>query len=159
MHELTVRPLSVNELHKLTKLFHYNDVQAMIDETAQSIEQRTTDVFALFKGARLIGELHVMYQCEDTDKIIPAKRAYLYAFRIHKNYQGRGLGKYLLNCVIDCLSEKGYSEFTVGVEDDNERAIHIYKRFGFDEFVARKYEEYQGDGYEYNLYLKRLTNE
>ena len=156
MPELSVRPLAISELPMLTKLFHYNDVQAMIDETAKSIEQGKIDIFGLFKGLKLIGELRAMYQSEEEDKVIPGKRAYLYAFRIHKNYQGKGLGKYLASQVIDRLTEKGYSELTIGVEDDNERAIHIYKQFGFDELVARKYEEYEGCGYEYNLYLKRL---
>lgn len=156
MRDLIVRPLMISELPMLTKLFHYNDVQAMIDETAQSIEQGEIDIFGLFKGSKLIGELHVMYQSEEADKVIPGKRAYLYAFRIHKSYQGKGLGKYLLGYAIERLAENGYSELTVGVEDDNARAIHIYKQFGFDELIARKYEEYQGDGYEYNLYLKRL---
>ena len=156
MSELSVRPLMISELPMLTKLFHYNDVQAMIDETEQSIEQGDIDIYGLFKGSKLIGELHAMYKSEESDKVIPGKRAYLYAFRIHKSYQGKGLGKYLASEVIDRLAEKGYSELTIGVEDDNERAIHIYKQFGFDELVARKYEEYEGYGYEYNLYLKRL---
>ena len=156
MSEWNVRPLTVDELPLLTKLFHYKDVQAMINETAQSIEQGKIDIFGLFKGSKLIGELHVMYCGEEEDKVIPEKRAYLYAFRIHKSDQGKGLGKYLAGQVIERLAEKGYSELTIGVEDDNERAIHIYKQFGFDELVARKYEEYEGYGYEYNLYLKRL---
>ena len=156
MKDFCVRPLTVDELPLLTKLFHYKDVQAMINETAQSIEQGKIDIFGLFKGAKLIGELHVMYQGEEEDKVIPGKRAYLYAFRVHKSHQGKGLGKYLVSQVIDCLAQKGYSELTIGVEDDNTRAIHIYQQFGFDELIARKYEEYEGYGYEYNLYLKRL---
>ena len=156
MSELSVRPLTISELPLLKNLFHYKDVQAMIDETARSIEQGDIDIFGLFKGAKLIGELHAMYKDEEADKVIPGKRAYLYAFRIHKSDQGKGLGKYLASKVIDRLAEKGYSELTIGVEDDNERAIHIYKQFGFDELIARKYEEYEGYGYEYNLYLKHL---
>ena len=57
--------------------------------------------------------------------------------------------------VLAVLKEAGYSEFTVGVEDDNFRAIHIYQALGFNEFLLRKHEEYQGDEYDYNLYLKR----
>ena len=53
------------------------------------------------------------------------------------------------------LKEHGYCEFTVGVEDDNFRAIHVYQALGFDEILLRKQEEYQGDAYEYNLYLRR----
>lgn len=48
-----------------------------------------------------------------------------------------------------------YCEFTVGVEDDNFRAMHMYRALGFNEFVLRKQEEYQGDWYEYDLYLMR----
>lgn len=53
------------------------------------------------------------------------------------------------------LTDQGYTEFTIGVEDENERAIHIYHSFGFCKVIARKEEEYQGDHYEYNLYLKK----
>lgn len=67
-----------------------------------------------------------------------------------------GLGKLLMKTVLGALAAEGYSEFTIGVEDDNDRALHIYKSFGFSGIIARKYEEYQGDEYEYNLYLKRL---
>ena len=46
-------------------------------------------------------------------------------------------------------------EFTVGVEDSNEKALHIYRSIGFNEFLLRKQEMYQGDVYEYSLYLKK----
>ena len=57
--------------------------------------------------------------------------------------------------MLSALKEKGYCEFTVGVEDDNFRAMHMYRALGFNEFVLRKQEEYQGDWYEYDLYLMR----
>lgn len=49
---------------------------------------------------------------------------------------------------------KGYSEFTIGVEDDNETAVHIYSKLGFTQLVGKISEEYQGDSYEYGLYLR-----
>ena len=66
-----------------------------------------------------------------------------------------GYGKKLLREVISDLREKGYTEFTVGVEDENEKAIHMYRSLGFNELLLRTQEAYQGDVYEYNLYLKR----
>ncbi|MBQ8812918.1 MAG: GNAT family N-acetyltransferase [Lachnospiraceae bacterium] len=152
---LTVRRLKVDELMGLTKLFDYRDVDGMFADNTRRMENREIEIFCLFKGERLVGELHAMYVNEDERMAIRGVRAYLFAFRVHEDVQGKGYGKYLLNEVIDLLAEKGYREFTVGVEDDNARAIHIYKTFGFDELVARKQEEYQGYSYEYNLYLKR----
>ncbi|MDE5993390.1 MAG: GNAT family N-acetyltransferase [Oscillospiraceae bacterium] len=154
--DYTVRKITVNELPRLTELFDYNDIDAMLSENTNLIQNGTMDIFILLEGEKLIGELHVSYESEDRLEAVKGVRAYLSAYRIHKDFQGMGLGKFLMKSVLDTLAAEGYSEFTVGVEDDNDRAFHIYKEFGFSEIVARKYEEYQGDGYEYNLYLKRL---
>lgn len=56
--------------------------------------------------------------------------------------------------IISLLAEKGCSEFTIGVEDGNETAKHIYSKLGFTQLIGRISEEYQGDSYEYGLYLK-----
>lgn len=61
----------------------------------------------------------------------------------------------MINEVISILAEKGYSEFTIGVEEDNETAMHIYSKLGFTQLIGRMSEEYQGDSYEYWLYLMR----
>ncbi|MDE6746241.1 MAG: GNAT family N-acetyltransferase [Oscillospiraceae bacterium] len=154
--DYTVRKITVSELPRLTELFDYNDIDAMLAENTSLIQNRIMDIFILLEGEKLIGELHVGYESEDRLEAVKGVRAYLSAYRVHKDFQGMGLGKFLMKSVLDTLAAEGYSEFTVGVEDDNDRALHIYKEFGFSQVIARKYEEYQGDGYEYNLYLKRL---
>ena len=105
-------------------------------------------------GDKIIGELRVKYISGDNHFAEKGKRAYLYAFRIHKKYQGKGFGNFLLENVLTILTENGYSEFTVGVEDDNSRARYMYEKHGFIESVARIKESYQGDSYEYDLLLK-----
>lgn len=147
--------MAVQDLHTLTTLFDYNNVEQMVSECTKDIEDGKIDIFVLYNESLLIGELHVMYECEDVNFAMRDKRAYLFAYRIHKNYQGKGYGKYLLKSVLEILKNNGYCEFTIGVEDDNLIAQHIYRSVGFNEFVMRKQEEYQGDKYEYNLYLRR----
>ena len=82
------------------------------------------------------------------------KRAYLFAYRIHKDFQGKGFGKTLLENTLKELENQGYYEFTVGVEDDNIRARYIYEKYGFNTVISRQKESYQGDSYEYDLLLK-----
>ena len=154
--DCTVRKITVSELPRLTELFDYNDIDGMLAENTSLIQNGSGDIFILLDGERLLGELHVKYESCGRLEAVKGVRAYLYAYRIHKNFQGMGLGKLLMKTVLDTLATEGYSEFTIGVEDDNDRALHIYKKFGFSEEIDRKYEEYQGDGYEYGLYLKRL---
>ena len=149
-----VRKLKITELPLLTQLFNYKNVDEMIAENTRDIETGIIDIFALFDGDKIIGELRAKYISDDNRFAEKGKRAYLYAFRIHKKYQGKGLGNLLLENVLKILAENGYSEFTVGVEDDNTRARYMYEKNGFTEPIARIKECYQGDSYEYDLLLK-----
>ena len=152
---MKIEKLKTDNLSALTALFDYNDVDDMIAKCTNEIQNGIRDIFVLYDNGALVGELHAKYESEDRNYAVRGRRAYLFAFRVHKDCQNRGYGKYLLKEVLSQLENYGYSEFTVGVEDDNPRALHIYQAMGFDEFVLRAKEEYQGDEYEYNLYLKR----
>ena len=152
---MRIEKLTTDKLYILTELFDYNDAEQMISKCTRDIQNNTIDIFALYDKDVLIGELRAMYENDDESFAVRGKRAYLYAFRVRKGFQNKGYGTYLLANVLDFLKSNGYSEFTVGVEDDNPRAIHMYQAMGFNELLLRKQEEYQGDVYEYNLYLKK----
>lgn len=151
-----VRKLSADELKLLLELFDYNDPNEMLVENRNNILSGKIDIFGLFVDDRLVGELRAAYVKEDERFAVKGRRAYIYAFRISEEFQGIGYGSFLIKSVISRLSEGGYTEFTIGVEDDNTTAMHIYKKLGFTEMICRILEEYQGDRYEYGLYLKRI---
>lgn len=163
LKRFTVRTMEPRELPMLARLFEYNDLAEMIEENTRAIESCSRDIFVLLSDGELIGELRTDYESKDPLEAVKGKRAYLSAYRIHRDYQNQGLGKFLLRRVLDRLTEKGYTEFTIGVEDDNPIAKHIYQSFGFSEKIARKRDTYQGDSFEYDLLLKRnvpiLTDE
>ncbi len=153
---MVIRKLNIEELPLLPQLFDYNDVGDMMIENTENLEKGVLDIYCAFHDGRLLGELHVSY--EDADKTVAEKdkRAYLFAFRVHKDYQGQGIGTRLLETVINKLVEDGYCEFTVGVEDDNVKARHMYEKQGFHTVIARKEENYQGDSYEYDLLFRKI---
>ena len=151
---MNIRTIQANELSILSKLYDYNDFDEMISSNKNKILNNTIDIFGLFNDdSKIIGEIRVMYENIDETFAKRNVRAYLYAFRIHEDYQNMGYGKHLINNVLLILENRGYKEFTVGVEDDN-YAINIYKKMGFTKFLKKVNEEYQGDKYTYNLYLK-----
>lgn len=156
---MKIKKLTVHDLYILTELFNYNNVEQMISECTHEIQKGSIDIFVLYEKDVLLGELHVMYESDDEDYAIRGRRAYLFAFRVREDFQNKGYGTYLLKTVLAILTGNGYFEFTVGVEDDNLRAIHIYQSLGFNEVLLRRQEEYQGDIYEYNLYLMRQNQD
>ena len=153
-NKLTFRKLKIEELGILTELFNYKNIDEMITENSENISNGFRDIFVLFYEDKLIGELHISYENENPIFAQKDKRAYLFAYRIHKDFQGQGFGKMLLESTLKELEKQGYYEFTVGVEDDNIRARYIYEKYGFDTVISRQKESYQGDSYEYDLLLK-----
>lgn len=149
----TIRRLFPDELLVLTELFEYNDAEEMVGEIGSAISNNICDVFVLYSGDKLLGELHAVYESYDEKFASRGKRVYLCAYRVHKAFRNQGIGQYLLENVMKTLKSQGYSEFTIGVEDDNMRAKHIYEKYGFSEIISRETGCYQGDSYEYDLLL------
>ena len=152
---MEIRKLTPGELPLRLGLCNFRDPEEMILENTKRINQGIADIFGMFEGTDLIGELSVKYDSDDTLQTVPRQRAYLYAFRLREDRRGMGLGTALLHHVMDVLEARGIRELTVGVEDDNPKARRLYTRAGFDRVIARKEECYQGDSYSYDLLLRK----
>ncbi|MBO5896036.1 MAG: GNAT family N-acetyltransferase, partial [Clostridia bacterium] len=69
-----------------------------------------------------------------------------------KEYRGRGIGSEILEFLINKAKETGFSEMTIGVDKDNETALHLYRKYGFTEVLFDGADE---DGEYYKL-MKRI---
>ena len=151
-----IRKIDIKEIEKLIPLFEADDNEQFMNERIERIVKNDIDIYVVEYKDKFIGEVTIVYNNVNyKDYTILNKRVYMEAFRILKKHQGKGIGQYLLNEVINKVKKQGYSEITIGVEDDNENARHIYSKYGFTEFIRRDY----GDKYDlcyYNVYLKRL---
>ena len=113
------------------------------------------DIYIIEYNNKPIGEITVNYKNQDLEtETIPNQRVYLQAFRLDKKYRGLGLGQQLILFVINDLENNGYSEFTIGVENDNERAKHIYFKYGFTEEIDKGHGN-EFDPSEYTLYMRK----
>lgn len=154
---MKIRKIIKEEFIKLKELFPGKE-ELWIKYKEQRLKQfdnKEIDIYVIEENERFIGELTVNYISHDLkSETIQNIRVYFEAFRIDKKYQGKGLGQKLIEYTINDLKEKGFKEFTIGVEEDNEKAKHIYFKYGFSESIDYgKGDEF--DPAEYTLYLKR----
>ena len=151
------RKINPDELYKLEDLFPGDRYLWLefYDIRMKDFENHETDTYVIEYRSRFIGEVSVNYVCHDLPtEAIPNQRVYLEAFRLEKEYQGKGLGQKLIQFVLTDLENKGYTEFTIGVEDDNEVAKHIYFKYGFTTEIDKGHGD-KFDPTEYTLYLRK----
>jgi len=92
---------------------------------------------------KLIGELYIFWNSEDPDEADGVNRAYLCAFRIEKQFRGRGLSSKLMKSVLARVKENGFSEVTIGIDNDNyEKLKNVYISWGFNVLIKQQHYDY-----------------
>lgn len=161
MNDYNFRKMLSDEFDKLYNLFPDDDTLWLKyrDKRLNEIANKETDTYVIEHNGEFIGELTINYISHDLPtEAIPNQRVYLQAFRLDKKYQKQGLGQELISFVLNDLETKGYTEFTVGVEEDNIIAKHIYFKFGFTEAIDKGYGD-EFDPTDYTLYMRSIQKE
>ena len=57
-----------------------------------------------------------------------------FGISILKEYWGMGIGRVLMDASIECARQAGYTQLELEVVADNERAVSLYRRAGFEEY-------------------------
>ena len=52
---------------------------------------------------------------------------------VHKDFQGKGIGKLLLKSLIQAAKEGGYHTIIGGIDASNEKSCSFHRQFGFEE--------------------------
>ena len=63
--------------------------------------------------------------------------------KVEEEYQGKGIGTKLMSYLVSIAIENKVDNITLEVRKSNDKAIHLYKKFGFHEVAIRQY--YYGD--------------
>ncbi len=156
--DFTFRRLKKEEFDKLKHSF--NDTEELWTKYKEmrmkQYDENDVDTYIVELNNQVVGEVTINYSSHDLpSEAILNQRVYVQAFRIEPSYQGYGLGQRLMSYTLSDLESKGITEFTIGVEDDNEVAKHIYFKYGFTEAIDYR----KGDMFDptdYTLYMRSI---
>ena len=79
-----------------------------------------------------------------------------FGISVLRDYWGLGIGRVLMESCIDCARRAGYTQLELEVVADNERAVSLYRRAGFEEY-GRNPRGYRSTfvGYQELVYMRR----
>ena len=115
-------------------LLSYPDEQSVDDEQeARSLaetERSDNEVeLVAVLGGRIVGSAGIT-AVGGRRKVVHRAR---FGISILKEYWGLGIGRALMEACIDCARRAGYTQLELEVVADNQRAVSLYRRAGFEE--------------------------
>lgn len=93
------------------------------------INNDITELMVLIDGNKIIGYYDIWYMFENAD---------IASIAIRKDYQGKGLGEYLLKDLIKRCIAKQVEFLHLEVNVENIKAYNLYKKMGFEQVRVRK---------------------
>lgn len=154
--EITLTKLNLEHLEKLKQISRQTFFEAFSSQNSEedmrsyldfafSDEKLSTELketqsefyFAKYRE-EIIGYLKINFGSAQTDikdqHAIELERIYLL-----NNFQGKGIGKMLLNLAIRIANDHKMKYLWLGVWEKNEQAIQFYKRNGFEIFDSHTF--------------------
>lgn len=126
-----IRQISIDEYHKCGNIWDMEKCPYTEDFKKQ-ITEGARLVFIYKTGDEFIGEVDLVTKNDDPDYTIEGRRVYLSRLIVKKEYRNKGIGTALTEFLINKAKRMGYAEISLGVNTDNEPAIHLYKKSGFE---------------------------
>ncbi len=120
-----VRELVVEYVHQLNRDLSFQNIDAELNDLAAKYTPPQGEVLIAVEDNRAYGMVayhkHSPVRCE-------MKRLY-----VRQDARGLHLGDGLVNGIIECARSSGYKEMVLDTLTYMEAAIHLYKKYGFEE--------------------------
>ncbi len=141
--------LEIENYNKCNNIWNMEKQKNLAEKFLEELKCKNRETFVYECDNEYLGEVSIVFEKNDSDYCIPQKRLYLSRVIVKKEYRNKGIGKELMNFIIEYAKSLNYKELSLGVNLDNYNALNLYVKFGFDKII---YIGEDGDG----QYLKLL---
>ena len=136
--KFVIEKISAEEFYKCANIWNMDECP-FTDAFYQEIKSGNRLSFVYKMGGKFIGQGDLVL--DKDGYTIPDERVYLSRLIVKKKYRNKGIGSLLTDFLINKAKELGYCEISLGVDCDNENALHLYEKKGF-EIYAQDKDEY-----------------
>ncbi len=148
---ITIEPLKAEDYGKCSNIWDMKK-QPLAEKWLEEIVAGIRTVYVYKIDGEFIGEGALVTENGDPDYTVAGQRVYVSRMIVKKEFRGRGIGSGILEFLIEKAKESGFSEMSLGVDKDNAAALHLYRKFGFDQIIFEGADEFG----EYYKLLKTL---
>lgn len=150
MNNYEIVKIGIDEYDKCSNIWNMKGAPFTADFKNQII-RGDRSVYVYKKDGEYIASGDLVVNMEDPDYFVPNKRIYLSHMIVKKEYRNQGIGSILIDFLINQAKAMGFSEIALGVDADNENAIHLYN--------SRRFTLYKACEDEYGKFYKLLKED
>ncbi len=110
---------------------YYCDGKFMKTEFEKLVAQRKLVPFFALSNGKMIGKIYFVTQTRDLQVADGKQIGYICNLFVKKPFRNFGIGTRLVDTVKDYAKSNGFCSLTIGVEENNEKNMHLYRKLGF----------------------------
>lgn len=145
---MLIRPMEITDLERVVALEEelFTSAWSESDFLYEILHNDFSFNYVLEDNGYIVGYIGVWIMYEQSQ---------ITTIGVDPKYQRQGLGKSMMNTVIDIVSQQGCETISLEVRISNQKAIALYENLGFQTVSIRKdyYQDNHEDAY---LMLKKL---
>ena len=144
-HELGLRPVQVADAPSLAELM-LDAYRGTIDDDGETYDDALAEVHTYLNGERgVLPWLTISRQAFVDTRLIGAclvgewseRHSPIIAYLLTRaEWKRRGIGRQMLSCVLQILSEKGFSEVRAVITEGNGPSENLFRQMGFQKIAV-----------------------
>ena len=125
-----IEKLNIADYNKCSNIW---DISACeyTEKFRQEILSGNRVVYIYKVNGEFLGEIAFVLDMQDPDYTVFGQRVYISRLIVKQEYRNQGIGGMLIDHVLSEVEARGYPEASIGVDKDNEAALHLYRKKGF----------------------------
>ena len=129
---MQIKTLAVEDFPRCAELWDLKKQRTLAERFYSELQRGNRVTYVCEDEGALLGEISLVFKMEESDYTIAGKRAYVSHLVVKKEHRRKGIGKALVEYVIEQAKQMGLRELTIGVDLDNYPALKLYTAAGFD---------------------------
>ena len=129
---MQIKTLAVEDFPRCAELWDLKKQRTLAERFYSELQSGNRVTYVCEDEGALLGEISLVFKMEESDYTIAGKRTYVSHLVVKKEHRRKGIGKALVEYVIEQAKQMGLRELTIGVDLDNFAALRLYTKAGFD---------------------------
>ncbi len=132
---IVIRHLRERDLPGLEWDGEYRHYRRVYHESFEEAQSGQRIIWVAVDNETLVGQVFIQLNSGERQFADAVHRAYLYALRVRRPWQGQGVGRQLLAAAEAELRSRGFLYSVIAAGKDNARALHLYQSLGYRIFT------------------------